>query len=153
MIQYVIRHALAGDRHSWAGEDLVRPLSDSVWAQAAAMADRLASAGVTALYSSPYTRCVQTLEPLAARLGLTVRADDRLTEGAPFEGALELLATAGDGAVLCSHGDVVPELIQALARRGMLIEGRPDWRKGTIWVLERDGAGVTRGAVEPPPHA
>lgn len=148
----MVRHAKAGSRHSWAGRDLVRPLSKRGWAQAEALADRFGGAPVTALISSPFTRCVQTLEPLADRLGLTVETDDRLAEGAAFEQALTLLAEAGEGAVLCSHGDVVPDLITALQRRGMVIDTPPDWRKATVWVLERTGDHVVRGSVEPPPE-
>lgn len=148
---YVVRHAKAGDRQSWPGDDHVRPLSKKGWAQAEALAHRLAGAGVTALVSSPFTRCVQTLEPLADRLGLEIATDDRLAEGARVAASLELLAEAGAGAVLCSHGDVVPDLIAALERRGMVVSGPADWRKATLWVLEGDGVQVVRGTVEPPP--
>lgn len=152
MSAYVVRHAKAGDRQAWSGDDHVRPLSKKGWAQAHALAARLSDAGVTALLSSPYTRCVQTLEPLADRLSMKVATDDRLAEGAAFTETLELLVEAGEGAVLCSHGDVVPDLIMALHRRGMAIATPPDWRKATLWVLESDGAQLVRGSVEPPPE-
>lgn len=151
MSVYVVRHAKAGDRSSWIEADFVRPLSTKGWAQARALAERLEAAGVTALVSSPYVRCVQTLEPLAERLGLSVATDERLAEGAAFTRTLELLAEVGDGAVLCSHGDVVPDLITALERRGMELATPPDWRKATVWVLESDGQQFVRAAVEPPP--
>ncbi len=151
MSVYVVRHAKAGDRESWTEPDFVRPLSTKGWAQARALADRLSDAGVTTLVSSPYVRCVQTLEPLAERLGAKVATDDRLAEGSAFTETLELLAEVGDGAVLCSHGDVVPDLIRALQRRGMLVETPADWRKATLWVLESDGDQFVRGSVEPPP--
>jgi 8-oxo-dGTP diphosphatase len=151
MSVFVVRHAKAGHRHSWEGDDHVRPLSKPGWAQAAAIADRLAGEMITSLHASPYARCLQTLEPLADRLGMKVIPDERLAEGASFVDSLGLLLEAGDGAVLCSHGDVIPELIDSLHRRGMELAGRPDWRKGTIWVLEVEGDRPIRGAVEPPP--
>ena len=80
-------------------------------------------------------RCVETLVPLGARLGLDVVAEPRLTEGASLTGSLELLHDVPDGAVLCSHGDIVPELIDALVRRGTELLTRPDWRKAALWVL------------------
>lgn len=153
MSSYLVRHAKAGKRSEWVGDDRLRPLSKSGWIQARSLADRLEHAGVTALHASPFARCMQTLEPLADRLGMKVLADDRLAEGARFEDTLELLEEAGDGAVLCSHGDVVPDLIGALQRRGMEVATAPDWRKATVWVLERDGDRIARGAVEPPPSA
>ena len=97
------------------------------------------------MYKRQYGRCVQTLEPLAAQLGTTVRQDDRLAEAQPFEGMLEMMAEVANGAVLCSHGDLIPETIQALVRRGMELQGPPDWRKATVWVLKRKGERVTKG--------
>ena len=100
---------------------------------------------MAALISSPALRCVQSLEPLADRLAMKVEVDDRLVEGSALEDVLALVGEAADGTVLCSHGDVVPELIAALVRRGRKLVTEPDWRKATLWVL--DGETV---AVEPP---
>jgi len=150
-VVYLVRHAKAGERRVWDGDDEARPLSKHGWKQSEAIAKRLAAKGATSLYSSPYVRCMQTLEPLGKRLGVEVQAERRLFEGEPFEPVLELLAEVPSGAVLCSHGDIVPDVIQALARRGMEVQTRPDWRKGTIWVLKRKGDRITRGKVWPPP--
>ena len=150
---FVVRHAKAGSRHRWDGDDLQRPLTRAGERQSAALADRLAGERINSLWSSPYVRCVQTLDPLGERLGLEVIGDERLGEDTPFEPALELLAQAGDGAVLCSHGDLVPDLIRALVRRGTRLTTAPDWRKATVWVLDApdvDGA-IATAAVEPPP--
>ncbi len=149
---YLVRHAKAGERRAWDGDDILRPLSAAGWRQADAIGKRLAKHGATAAISSPYVRCVQTLEPLADRIGLDgVGTDGRLLEGADFEGVLDLLHEAAPGTVLCSHGDIVPAVIKALARRGMQIQNDPDWRKGTIWVLQRDPRHIGTGKVWPPP--
>lgn len=150
-VVYLVRHAKAGERRVWEGDDIVRPLSNKGWRQAEALAERLERKGASQLYSSPYVRCVQTLEPLAERLGTTIHEDDRLHEGKPFEDVLELLNEVEDRAVLCSHGDIVPDTIQALARRGMEVQSAPDWRKATVWVLKRKGERITKGKVWPPP--
>jgi len=71
----------------------------------------------------------------------------------PFEPVLDLLGEVGSGAVLCSHGDIVPDVIHALARRGMELQTTPDWRKATIWVLKRKGDRITKGKVWPPPSS
>ena len=152
MTLYVVRHAKAGQRDRWEGDDELRPLSGKGRKQSAALADRLVSLGPTRLVSSRYVRCRETLEPLAAMLDLTVESDDRLAEGASFEESLSLVEELPDGAVLCSHGDVIPDLINALVRRGMKVHDEPDWRKASVWLLERDSAGtVTDGRVWPPP--
>lgn len=150
-VVYLVRHAKAGERRVWDGDDAERPLSRVGHKQSEAIAERLEAKGATSLHSSPYVRCVQTLEPLAERLGTTIHCDPRLAEGEPFEPVLDLLGEVERGAVLCSHGDIIPEVIQALARRGMEVVTSPDWRKASIWVLKRKGDRVTKGKVWPPP--
>jgi len=147
---YLVRHAKAGERRVWEGKDELRPLSKHGWKQAAAISKRLAK-HATSLVSSPYLRCVQTLEPLAELNGVEISHEQRLSEGEPFEPVLALLNEVADGAVLCSHGDIIPDVIQALARRGMEVQTPPDWRKASIWVVKRNGEHITKGKVWPPP--
>lgn len=150
---YVVRHARAGNRDRWEGEDELRPLSKNGRRQAEALVEPLAAGDATVLLSSPYVRCMQTLEPLAARLATSVVADDRLTEGAAFEPAVELVQTARSGTVLCSHGDLIPDLVNALHRRGARLAGTPDWRKASVWVLDRRDRQIVKMAAWPPPDA
>ncbi len=148
---YLVRHAKAGERRMWTGDDLDRPLSKAGWKQAHALGKRLAKKGVGELVSSPYVRCMQTLEPLALTIGAAVRPDDRLLEDSPFEGVLDLIGEVGDGAVLCSHGDVIPATVEALLRRGMQLKTEPDWRKASVWILRRKDDRVVSATVWPPP--
>jgi 8-oxo-dGTP diphosphatase len=149
---YLVRHAKAGSRSCWTDDDRQRPLTDAGRMQAEMLADRLTDVAVGEFVSSPYVRCMQTIEPLAARCGTQVRADDRLAEDTRFAGAMELLGELPDGSVLCSHGDVIPETIAALERRGCRILTEPDWRKASIWVLARNADGViTDASAMPPP--
>lgn len=152
---FLVRHTKAGDRSRWTGDDALRPLSGKGRRQAVAVCDRLHSVVSTApepqLLSSSYLRCRQTLEPLAARLHSQVLTDERLTEGNDYVGALELISSVSDGSVLCSHGDIIPAVIAALERRHVRIVGSPDWRKGSVWVLERASTGVLSATVWPPP--
>ena len=153
-VVYVLRHAKAGTRERWPGDDIDRPLTKNGWLQAHALADRLADAGAAAvLLSSPYVRCMQTLEPLAERLGTKVVADDRLTEGVPFEPLLALVESTPTGSVLCSHGDIIPDLIGALHRRGAHLTTDADWRKAAVWVLHRERHKIDSLACWPPPDS
>ena len=62
------------------------------------------------------------------------------------------LAELPDSTVMCSHGDLIPEVIEGLLRRGADLTTAPDWRKAVTWVLERDGDHIVRmSTVEPPP--
>jgi 8-oxo-dGTP diphosphatase len=148
---YFVRHAKAGERRVWDGDDVDRPLSNTGRKQSSAVARRLAKKNVTALYASPYVRCMQTLEPLGNLTGLEVQAEKRLFEDEPFEPVLDLLNEVEDGAVLCSHGDIIPAVIKALVRRGMQVETPADWSKASVWVLRRKGSRITKGKVWPAP--
>ena len=152
MTVYIVRHGKAGSRSTWDGDDVHRPLSKAGHRQALALADRLADAGVKTLWSSPYVRCVETLEPLAERVGLTIATDERLAEGTPFEDTLELIREAGDGAVFCTHGDVLTDVINALVRRGTELTTPLEWRKGSLWVLDGEPP-LSTAAAEPPRRA
>ena len=148
---YLVRHAKAGDRRSWTGDDTTRPLSGKGWKQAEAIADRLARKGASELRSSGYVRCMETLQPLADKLGTEVIDEPRLFEDEPFEPVLELLEEVPDGAVLCSHGDIIPAVVQALHRRGMEVDTPADWRKGSVWMLKRSKGQIVKGKVWRPP--
>ena len=99
---------------------------------------------MTRLLSSPYVRCVQTLEPLSEVTGLPVESVAWLGEGMPFDIVLDRLANVAEGAAMCSHGDVIPDVISALIRRGTVTLGEPRWEKGSAWVLEREGSEWSR---------
>src|SRR6476659_9359939 len=118
---FVLRHAKAGTRRHWDGEDVERPLSRGGRRQADALVKRLLEESVSGVWSSPYVRCVQTVEPLCRALDLEIRIEPRLAEGVELGDSLRLLAEVPDGAVLCTHGDVIPELVQALSGRGTRI--------------------------------
>lgn len=140
MTLYVVRHASAGKRSRFVGEDLDRPLDDVGAAQAEALAAALGAAPIGAVLSSAALRCRQTVEPLAARLGLGVQIEPSLTEGADPAIALEILRSAPGTVVACSHGDIIPELIRLLTRReGMPLEGKRGGAKGSVWRLDRRG--------------
>ena len=148
----MVRHADAGHRSSWAGSDQTRPLSDRGWRQANGLCTTLADAAPVRLVASPFTRCIQTLEPLGAKLGLPVESDVRLAEGTGASGALELAAElAGGPAVICSHGDVIPDLLEALQHKGVKLRDELRWQKASTWVLSRDGGRLSKGRYLPPP--
>jgi len=109
----LLRHASAGDRHAWTGDDRLRPLDERGRAQATALRDILLARGVTRALSSPYVRCTQTVAPL----GLDIEPDERLAEGAPLHATLDLLAELED-AVVCTHGDVIENILGHGLRKG-----------------------------------
>ena len=149
---YVIRHAHAGSRSAWIEDDRLRPLSDKGWLQAKALAERIAPLGPSVLLASPYKRCMQTLEPLAALTGLTVMEEPRIKEDSPLERSLAAIEDAPDNAVLCSHGDVIPDFVNGLIRRGMDIGKSPHaLRKASVFVLHHVNGLFTHAEYWDPP--
>ena len=143
----VVRHTMAGERRQWRGDDRSRPLSKRGWRQAEAMVDQLAPYAVTRIISSPYVRCVQTVEPLAAARGLEVEIDERLAEGKSLKKTLKLVKSLDSGTVVCSHGDVIGNLLTHV-----LPDRKLEWQKGSTWALTLDGQprAVAARYLEPP---
>lgn len=152
---WLVRHAAAGDRTSWTDDDRLRPLTDKGRKQAVAIAAALFSHHVDEIFSSPYVRCRETVQPLAERGGLDVKDSDHLAEGARDGETLEWLRSlGGKHVVACSHGDVIPSVIRRLEALGVPLfspNGVYDVKKGSIWTLALEGDRVTSASYTPPP--
>jgi phosphohistidine phosphatase SixA len=152
-VRLLVRHAHAGHKRHWSGPDAERPLSIRGWTQAEGLPETLADLRVERLLTSPSLRCRQTLLPLAAALNLELEAVDDLGTDGDLDHLVELLAAPdSDGAVLCTHGEVLGELLARLRARGdIAAEGRLRYEKGSTWVLEGAAAGRLHAHYLPPP--
>ncbi len=116
----VVRHAHAVGRGAWSHDDGLRPLDQRGLARAATISSLLAAYGVTRLVSSPSVRCTETLRPYAAHLGIPMRTKDGLSEEGyeqdPTRAGRHLLRLVERGApaALCSHGPLIPDLMELL---------------------------------------
>lgn len=147
----VVRHAHAGRRSEWDAEDSLRPLSPKGELQAAHLAATLAPLEPKVIVSSPAVRCVQTVTPLARLLGVELTIDRRLAEGARPDRAMDLIGElSGSTAVVCSHGDLIPEILDGLVTQGMAPERPLKWQKGSAWVIERNRDAFGTGRYVPP---
>ena len=121
-------------------------------AQAEAIAAALAAAPVQRILSSPSIRCTQTVEPLAAKLGLDIERVAELAEGADgwrTEALADRLCGEVGDSVLCSHGDVIPEVLWRLSFRG--IDVNPTrCKKASIWELHVTGGTISHGRYRAP---
>jgi 8-oxo-dGTP diphosphatase len=137
----LLRHTSAGHRRTWGGPDHLRPLDEQGRREAEVLAGLYAPYAVERVLTSPYTRCRQSVEPLARDLGLRVEERIELAEGATRAETLALVdEVSGQSAVLCTHGDIVAELLGE------------ESLKGSTWVLEPGPEGnFTRLEYLPPP--
>jgi len=125
---FLVRHASAGSRREWVGDDRLRPLDARGEKQARRLAQELEVRKLDRIVSSPYVRCVETVRPLAAERGLELEERTEIAEGASRAETFGLLdELEGSNFLLCTHGDVV----FALLGEGM--------KKGELRIVEREG--------------
>ena len=133
----LVRHAKAGKRSEWRGDDAQRPLDVIGEQQAVRLVALLSHFAPTRIVSASPRRCTQTVDPLARALDLTVTVNagfaDENFRGGRHGSAAELLALAEleSVTVVCSQGATIPALVNQLA------PGRigATTRKAAAWVL------------------
>jgi 8-oxo-(d)GTP phosphatase len=149
---YVVRHAKAGIRAAWSGPDEERPLTRRGRKQARRLVERFQGLEIRRILSSPFLRCVQTVEPLGEARGLAVEAIPELREGASVEELLGALAWLDEGpTVVCGHGTEIRSMIDRLEAGGATIEGARGIAKGSVWVLDREGERIVAAHYLPAP--
>ncbi|HEX6676131.1 MAG TPA: phosphoglycerate mutase family protein [Actinomycetes bacterium] len=148
---YLVRHGHAGDKRAWAGDDALRPLSATGHREAAGLLVQLRTELVARILSSPTLRCQQTVWPLAAQRRLRVDLDPGLDVDAAAEAATALLlAPALGDAVLCTHGELIGELLGRLRDAGAPIPADATWPKGSTWRLRPSGGRIAEASYLPP---
>jgi broad specificity phosphatase PhoE len=126
---------------------------------------------IAKLFSSPWVRCTQTLDPLADALGVNVVDADELGEvvslpvhdggdawvtsawlGGRALAFLNRVADEYDGrrVVACSHGDVIPAVVALLVGRDGLDLTDVRCRKGGRFTLDFDGRRCVAASYHPP---
>lgn len=149
---YFVRHAKAGSRGYWQGDDRLRPLSKKGVKQAEAFVDLFKPFKISAIYSSPFLRCAQTVEPLASDRGLEIQETPALAEGRGLRGAYEFMSDPNlDDVILSTHGDLVWELVEDLVNRRVIKPGEGGYEKGSTWVVEVDKGKPVRARFIPAP--
>jgi 8-oxo-dGTP diphosphatase len=125
----VIRHARAGDRDDWKGDDRRRPLDDRGRRQAQELVEQLAAFPISRILSSPYDRCVQTVAPLAAQRDLPIEQRDELGEERQHHEGTALVRSLTDQAVaVCVHGGLSDAAFGERLKKGetLVVDERGD---------------------------
>lgn len=153
----LVRHASAGSRSKWQGDDSKRPLDEKGWDQAQELVRLLSRFKVTDIISADYVRCVQTVQPFADAVGLNVKEDEVFSEAGYPEQEKQAVQRVRDlgrsngSIVICSQGDVIPDLLERLAREDHVDVQQSDPAKGSVTALTFDGDRLFSVDYFPPP--
>lgn len=145
----VLRHTDALARDQWSGEDRDRPLDRTGRAAAERLVPPLRALGVTAIVSSPAVRCRDSVEPLAAALGLHIDLDEGLSEeGFIADDGSAMRARAKSAVdqevvVLCTHRPILPGLLKAVRASSDIRRGKRLAPGEFVVVNHVDGAAVS----------
>jgi 8-oxo-(d)GTP phosphatase len=162
----IVRHAKSRSRSAWPDADPLRPLNSRGRERAEALVPILAAYGVTRVLTSPSLRCLDTVLPYAVATG----QQPRLRAGLSEEGFAEQpdralyhltrLLERGNAAVVCSHGPVLPVLLERLAQIADSGSGENTTKvelsdaavrgmgKGEAWVAHLVGTGEQARVVD-----
>jgi len=155
----LVRHASAGPKADWPGDDQSRPLDAGGAADARTLAGLLACFAPTArVISSPARRCTDTVRPFAETFGGAVETDaclaphgrtqafsSRTDRADALRRLLSALVAQRRPVVLCLHRENLPDVLadacSALGAPGAL-PADPSLPKGGFWVAHRAAGGL-----------
>ncbi len=139
---YLLRHAKAGERLDDTGADRDRPLSKKGLEQAQAIAQYLSNKEVVTILSSPFQRCIETVQPLSILSEVEIIKDPVLGEDASIEGLRGIISRyvskttseiARSSIVICTHGNVVPAIIEII---GLYSNDTIRCAKGSLYEID-----------------
>ena len=155
----LLRHASAGSRAKWNGDDRLRPLDEGGEEQAEELVRLLSRFEVDAILSATYVRCVETVRPLSESIGVAAREDALLGEdgfAGHEEAAVQLirkLGRPGSAAVACSQAGVIEQLVERLATAdGVDLDEPFNLKKAGVWALSFDDHKLVGAEKLPPPR-
>ena len=147
----LVRHAHAGDKTRWQGPDRLRPLSLAGQAEAAGLVVRLEDFPIWRILTSPTLRCQQTVEPLARDRRLRIEGEVTLGVDADLGRVLALLEELRlQDTVVCTHGEVIGQVLTRLVADGLAVDQPLAWPKGSTWLLEGATRRFTHARYLPP---
>lgn len=117
-----LRHGKAVPPSGWDGPDATRPLLHRGLEQADSVAPAIAAWRPKKLLSSTAARCVSTIDPVAMLTGRPVKLIEGISQDAYEDGTSTVKKIVAkrverkQTVVLCSHGPVLPDIVDAVAR-------------------------------------
>jgi 8-oxo-(d)GTP phosphatase len=139
----ILRHTKALERGDWDGDDSLRTLNENGFAQAKSLIEHLAPFAIDEIYTSDFTRCVQTVSPLGESRGLVVSKVPSLNE-ATFESDPERSISFANALkqderniLICSHNPVIPTMLRGILNTKLKNKDLIKLEPGDAWLVHR----------------
>jgi 8-oxo-dGTP pyrophosphatase MutT (NUDIX family)/phosphohistidine phosphatase SixA len=137
----IVRHARAGKKRRWKGDDKLRPLDAEGMQQAQRLSAVAPCYGPERIASADLVRCADTVRTVSRELGIPITIEPALGRGAYADNPKATVdwvrrqIDAGGTSLLCSQGEVIPDLLSRLSARSAYRLRHPPTRKGSVWAL------------------
>ena len=139
----ILRHTKALERGDWDEADSLRNLSEVGFDQAQMLIKQFEPFAIDEIYTSNYTRCVQTITPLAHARGLSITEVPSLNEET-FEADPErsisfanALKQDEKNILICSHNPVIPTMLRGILNTKLKNRDLIKLDPGDAWIVHR----------------
>ena len=139
----ILRHTKALERGDWDGDDSLRTLDERGYAQAQQLITHLKPFDIDEIYTSNFTRCVETIEPLARNRRLQATQIQSLNESV-FESDPErsiafanALKQDEKNILICSHNPVIPTMLRGILNTKLKNRDLIKLEPGDAWLVHR----------------
>lgn len=139
----ILRHAKALERGDWDEPDSQRTLNEVGFDQAQLLIKHLEPFAIDEVYTSDYTRCVQTVTPLAHTRGLSITSVPSLNEETFEEDPMRAVAFANalkqdeKNILICSHNPVIPTMLRGILNTKLKNKDLIKLEPGDAWIVHR----------------
>ena len=139
----ILRHTKSLERGDWDEADSHRTLDETGFDQAQLLIKHLEPFAIDELYTSDYTRCVQTVTPLAHARGLSITTVPSLNEES-FEldpdkaiSFANALKQDEKNILICSHNPVIPSMLRGILNTKLKNKDLIKLEPGDAWIVHR----------------
>jgi len=139
----ILRHTKALERGDWDEVDSERTLNEVGFDQAQLLIKHLEPFAIDEVYTSNYTRCVQTVTPLSHSRGLTITQVPSLNEETFESDPQRSVAFANalkqdeKNILICSHNPVIPTMLRGILNTKLKNKDLIKLEPGDAWIVHR----------------
>ena len=139
----ILRHTKALERGDWDEADSERTLDEVGFDQAQLLIKHLEPFAIDEVYTSNFTRCVQTVTPLSHSRGLNITQVPSLNEETFETDPQRAVAFANalkqdeKNILICSHNPVIPTMLRGILNTKLKNKDLIKLEPGDAWIVHR----------------